>query len=814
MSKKKFETVGPRKTQPQSGLAKKRQIMDEAEQLILSDEAEKALELLEPLVERYPKDDELFSLLGFASVRLNDLWNGAIHYRRAYELSHDPGLNIPLALLYIELGFRSLALRAFRLIQLRRFELPEELDVSVLIQGIMSDIQRMADAFQLNVKEAEEGLCWMEDAEIALHQKDYVRCIQLNRRAIRLLDGFPAPYNNLSMALFFNGRPEEAIQTVRQVLAMHPENIQALGNLIRFQAWTGQLEEAQSTWQLLKPLPPENIDNLLKKVEAGAIMEDDSTVYDLLKKMDFEEIVDWALADKMEIFFAISQANLGKIRAAKKILVTQSEFDYQAEQILKAIYNNQKGLGWSERFSYHHIGEILPAREWQSLLRLMERRSEGESARLKRELDHFIKRFPQLILVGKKLLYEEQQVIPAIDLLTALDNPAAYAILREFSLGQLGEDDDRMRALFALQLAGEIPQGEVVTIWRKGQPREVRMQLQQVRQDVKSPYNPQVANLLNDGLKAYQAGKYNKAEHIFKKVLELEPQAKEAYNNLGSIYAKQDQIDKARLMMNKAIEIDPLYVLPRSNLAMFLLEEGKIEEAEAMIAPMVDVEVFSPQAMVFLSYVRARLAVEQKDWEAAINSLELALQIDPDYEPAQKMLQNLKTVDLLRSSFSSWHERDLVRREKKRKQLQAKLTTSDPSLKEALGLYTREVLTSIARATLLHGGWSTLKKAELQRYLEEQLQIPYVLESVIGSLTESERHALRQLLDKGGWMGWEDFNTRHDNDLEESPYWQWHEPETVMGRLRQRLLLVEATVQEELILTIPNELRILLQELV
>ena len=48
-------------------------------------------------------------------------------------------------------------------------------------------------------------------------------------------------------------------------------------------------------------------------------------------------------------------------------------------------------------------------------------------------------------------------------------------------------------------------------------------------------------------------------------------------------------------------------------------------------------------------------------------------------------------------------------------------------------------------------------------------------------------------------MPWDDFDAAYDNDLDESRYWQWHEPETVMGRLRMCGLLVEAKVDGELL---------------
>ena len=81
---------------------------------------------------------------------------------------------------------------------------------------------------------------------------------------------------------------------------------------------------------------------------------------------------------------------------------------------------------------------------------------------------------------------------------------------------------------------------------------------------------------------------------------------------------------------------------------------------------------------------------------------------------------------------------------------------------------------------------------------------------MVGSLEDSERAALHEVLDRGGTMPWAELDARYGNDLDESPYWNYHEPETVMGRLRLHGLLVETTVEGELLVAVPVELRKLL----
>jgi tetratricopeptide (TPR) repeat protein len=260
-------------------------------------------------------------------------------------------------------------------------------------------------------------------------------------------------------------------------------------------------------------------------------------------------------------------------------------------------------------------------------------------------------------------------------------------------------------------------------------------------------------------------------------------------------------------MLHAAIEIDPLYAFPRCNLALYLLDEDDVEGATEMLAPLTQATQFHAQEMAFYSYTQARLLLARGEYESARRTLEMALQVWPDSGPAKDLLERLETTITLRTGFDSlverMHQRDLARRER----LQTRLSTSDPSLAEALSLYTKDVLTGMGRVLLPWGGWSALRKAELVEQILAGLDDADNIADIVSDLNEEECDALRQVLEHGGHMPWQDFDTRFGNDLEESPHWQYHEPETVMGRLRLRGLLVETTVDGELLIAVPSDLR-------
>jgi hypothetical protein len=265
-------------------------------------------------------------------------------------------------------------------------------------------------------------------------------------------------------------------------------------------------------------------------------------------------------------------------------------------------------------------------------------------------------------------------------------------------------------------------------------------------------------------------------------------------------------------MFQAALEIDPLYVLPRCNLAAYLLDDGDVDGAIAMLAPLADVTRFHPQEMAFYSYTQARVSIHQEDYESARNALQAALDVWPGYEMAEELLERLQMISTIRTGFGSFFERQRKRDRARRARLQAKLSTLEPSLAEALPLYSKDVLTAMARLILPYGGWSGLRKAELLEKVVEELKRTDIVERLVAQLSNTEREALHQVLADGGHMPWHDFDAQYGNDLEESQYWQYHEPTTTMGRLRLRGLLVETTVNDELMVAVPLDLRQVLRE--
>lgn len=785
-----------------------------AERWIERDHPERAIDLLEPLVASAPQHPDLRYILGHARASAGDIWGAVSTFEQAKDLSDDPTYLVPLVSLYMEAGLAVHALRVSRLVINRGVSTPFKKEIRQTAVALEQDLAQAAEQMDRPAEQVEQGLYELEQGRRAMSENDFSAAIAVNRSAIEHLGDWPAPHNNLSQALFYGGQPGEAIEEVRRVLSKHPDNLQALANGVRFLSWTGQEEEARELWSRLEKAPPRDASERMKKAEAAAVLAEHEDVYQILKPLGKPvpaEELSPSLMNRAQSLLAVAEANTDRRQQAERRLRALGDVGPLATETLTALETGQSGIGWAQHFRYFHPVELLPAQHWDALLDLLAQEDELPPETFRRRIHRFAERFPQIVEVSERTIWEEQQPEAGIMMLSTMGTPEAYAALRRFAQSQAGDDQARAQALTFLAEAGEIKEDEVVRAWLDGEWRDVQLELRKIPAEMwrESSYSPRVMDTLNRGQTAYQEGDVDRAEELFERVLELDPNVKEAYNNLGTIYAKREEHERARDMFRRAVEIDPLYVFALGNLVNYLLQEERVEEAKSLMDPLSDREDLHPRDMAFYRLTRARILVSQEDYEGAKTLLHTTLDAHPAYEPAQELLEWIED----REEWSYWEEqweRDLAWRER----LQKELSTLEPTLAEALPLYTKEALTAMAREVMLWGGWSRLRKAELVDAIIEALTTRENLARVVKRLPEEQRDALRMVLDRGGAVAWEDFDARYGNDLDESRYWHWYTPETTMGQLRLRGLLVEATVDDGLHLAVPVDLREDLERLI
>lgn len=120
----------------------------------------------------------------------------------------------------------------------------------------------------------------------------------------------------------------------------------------------------------------------------------------------------------------------------------------------------------------------------------------------------------------------------------------------------------------------------------------------------------------------------------------------------------------------------------------------------------------------------------------------------------------------------------------------------------------------MARNLLPWGGWSAWKKDRLAEALGEALLDRTDLARLVAGLSVPERALLRGIVERGGVVPAEELRAVHGDEREESPYWEYHQPESPLGRLLIRGLVAVAFVGEQEQVVVPAELRPLLAGLV
>ncbi len=93
--------------------------------------------------------------------------------------------------------------------------------------------------------------------------------------------------------------------------------------------------------------------------------------------------------------------------------------------------------------------------------------------------------------------------------------------------------------------------------------------------------NPKELALLGD--KYFEGGNFNQAIEIYKRVLELDPNDVDTYNDLGLAYLYTKKTDLAVEALNKGIAVMPSFQRIRLSLGFVLMSSGRNQEAKAAL---------------------------------------------------------------------------------------------------------------------------------------------------------------------------------------------------------------------------------------
>lgn len=796
-------------------------LLERAYIFLRADQPDDALDLLEPLRERYPHNAPLFILLGDAYAAVGNLFQTASSYERALAL--DPGqvdLLPKLLRLYAELDMPMHVQHTAR----RMLEAdPNDLLAAQVLAELEAETVEVARRLNVDLAAAAEGCFYAEAGQLALACQDLDAAISSLRQAVALLPRWPPPRNNLAIALSLSGGFQEALALTREVLEDDPDNLAGLWNMVRFLSIAGEREEAQPYWERLRRITPQGEDDLFKIAEAAAAMEEDAEVYRLLRPLfppkPAQEWAGWGTAPspmtEALILLAAAAANLGRREEALQyldVLAQEPTLQPWTDLYREALQAGRPGPGWAERYPYPPIFPP-PEEAAAEISQLIDDEGYLPEEEVRARGSELARRYPILVPLAEIILWVAQEPEVGVPMLRILGTPRAVSALWRYATGQAGPDEGRKEALMSLARLGALPPDRPVRVWLDGEWRDILLRVSRIGPK-KWPYDPKLFKKMERAQELDQQRRYRQAEQLYRQVIAAEPRMKEAYANLSALYARQGRVEEARALAEQALEIDPLYVFPRCNLALTALGEGDIAGARNWVEPLETLTDFSREEAAFYHYTLARILAAEGRFREARESLEISLIVDPEYELALDFQEELPWMELAHElpggmeevieRLKQWQRRSW---ENRRRRIRSRLQTPNPTVAQTLETYPKGMLTGMAQHLLPQGIWSTWKKGQLAEALHEALLNPENLARVVAGLSKPERSLLREVVKQGGSMPAEALRTRYGDEREESPYWEYHLPESPLGRLQVRGLVVTVQVGEEERVVVPVELR-------
>jgi tetratricopeptide (TPR) repeat protein len=132
-------------------------------------------------------------------------------------------------------------------------------------------------------------------------------------------------------------------------------------------------------------------------------------------------------------------------------------------------------------------------------------------------------------------------------------------------------------------------------------------------------------------------GLYNTLIYVYNQILKEHPNYADIYFKLAQIYENQEKFQEAEDVLKKALQINPDFIQARVSLGFIYKETSRLEEAAREFSYVIDSNLPYPIIAFNLGLVYKRL----NRIKEATRAFEIALQLDPGFEEARAELKNL-----------------------------------------------------------------------------------------------------------------------------------------------------------------------------
>lgn len=712
------------------------------------------------------------------------------------------------ALLYMEDAFPAHAMRMMdKLHSMGRMDDETEAEMGNMEKIARQMIKESADSLGVSYDKMEKASWYHEAAQERMSVGQWPPAEQAAREAVRQIPGWTSPRNNHSYILYFMGRVQDAITEAQAVLAQSPDNLYALKNITLFHVGFDEYDKAREysarIVACLQSLPPDDTQADVA-ISALALAEDDENLWGLAQKYLKNNADD--LFETSWCALGVAAVRRGRLKEAKTLLEKAEESDEQAGTLAIEVRKALKaGKTISVPPAYQTLGFLLPPSIIEELIDLLGSHMQEEQLPryIQKRLDEFIQKRPFIVNGLFRLLLEPGAAEAIPSLLAQFNKPDIDARLIAFALGDAGSRQLRLNVLSALSQMGRAMPPNPIRFWNeeRGEWAEVDFNTQMLSDDFDLNISQKAAAWAQ---KAHETNDIEEKINLWRKAVEADPKSGYAVHMLGILLIQNGQREEGLKLARRAVEVDPNYMFAYANLAMLEAQEEKpnVELAMEYLGKVSKARVITLQTAFLAHYTLMRLAIERDDFESARKEYEIAFDLRPDDPMLEGWDSRLRFGEIFAGGWlAKWQEES--RQRARNKAIRTKLDV-DSGLHVTLNSLARDVLGSVAREW---GLTAYGKKAELIDKIVEEIQNVESFKRVWKSLDNAEQGAVRWVFENSGARGWREFTDKYGDDADESSHWNYHEPKSVIGRLRRAGVLALGTLNNEQVVFMPVEVR-------
>jgi len=629
-----------------------------------------------------------------------------------------------------------------------------------------------------------------------MSRNDFRGAAEKFRASIDAAPLIPAAHNNLALVTYMQGEVVQAIRMQEQTLSDIPcENVFGMGNLVHFYLTAGRIAEAERLADEVAGLHPRDVSALGKMCEVFGRLRRHRRVLDAVEQYDGD------LDGVANYFAGMAAANLELYEDACTYLRRVGRRGLhrsRARKHLRAIEAG-KGSGTVEgNWPYFETQEILHRDLFAKMTDEAGNPAEGMVA---------VRENPTVVDAMASWLDATggtEDDTGVIELLGSMNHPRGVELLTTIAEGTFGVDKLRMAAMQELVSKGIWNGDEPRTVWLNGKWTEVQNRPFGINPEAASAPMPEgMLPLYERGTTALRSGKWKKGEECWREFVVKEPTFFPAHHNLAVALLRQGHNAEAEKHLRMAMELATDYLFAPCTLAVLYLDEDRVAEAREVLDAVTVPEEIHPEAMICYCNAQTQVAIAEAEFDKAIGWLDMGAAIDPDNPGVRELQERLKIV----RGVSGLREYVRRRRQKSMSRVRGRVLPREATLEECYGAYTKSDLAGMARAVGVDVGSRSKKKA-LLRTVCSALRDESTCRYVLLGLRPEERAALQNVLGSGGRMDYDAFTRIYRTDAEDMLAWDEAHPETVLGRLKCRGLLVEATVDRKPSAFVPAELQL------